>query len=43
MHDDMPFGEPIRLAISDGFGNDEDEPDAEYVVWQGRPTRTALA
>jgi len=35
MHDDMPFGEPIRLAISDGFGNDEDEPDAEYVVWQG--------
>lgn len=35
MHDDMPFEEPINLAISDGFGNDEDEPDAEYVVWQG--------
>lgn len=35
MHDDMPFAEPIDLAISDGFGNDEDEPDAEYVVWQG--------
>lgn len=35
MHDDMPFDEPIDLAINDGFGNDEDEPDAEYVVWQG--------
>jgi hypothetical protein len=35
MHDDMPFGEPAELAINDGFGNDEDEPDAEYVVWQG--------
>ena len=35
MHDDMPFDDPIDLAINDGFGNDEDEPDAEYVVWQG--------
>ncbi|GGD34675.1 DUF4917 family protein [Croceicoccus pelagius] len=35
MHDDMPFDDPINLAINDGFGNDEDEPDAEYVVWQG--------
>ena len=35
MHDDMPFDEPIDLAINDGFGNDEDEPDAEYVVWHG--------
>jgi hypothetical protein len=35
MHDDMPFDEPIDLAINDGFGNDEDEPEAEYVVWQG--------
>lgn len=35
MHDDMPFGNPIELAINDGFGNDEDEPDADYVVWQG--------
>lgn len=35
MHDDMPFDNPIDLAINDGFGNDEDEPDADYVVWQG--------
>ncbi|HVL09377.1 MAG TPA: DUF4917 family protein [Burkholderiaceae bacterium] len=35
MHDDMPFDEPIDLATNDGFGNDEDEPDADYVVWQG--------
>ncbi len=35
MHDDNPFGAPINLAKNDGFGNDEDEPDAEYVVWQG--------
>lgn len=35
MHDDNPFGDPINLATNDGFGNDEDDPDAEYVVWQG--------
>lgn len=35
MHDDMPFGDPIALATNDGFGNDEDDPDADYVVWQG--------
>ena len=35
MHEDMPFGDPINLAINDGFGNDEDSPDADYVVWQG--------
>ena len=35
MHDDMPFDEPINLATNDGFGNDEDDPDADYVVWQG--------
>jgi hypothetical protein len=35
MHDDMPFDDPIELATNDGFGNDEDEPDADYVVWQG--------
>lgn len=35
MHDDMPFDDPIDLSINDGFGNDEDAPDAEYVVWQG--------
>lgn len=35
MHDDDPLGAPVNLAKNDGFGNDEDEPDAEYVVWQG--------
>jgi len=35
MHEDMPFGKTIELQKNDGFGNDEDEPDAEYVVWQG--------
>lgn len=35
MHDDMSFDDPIELATNDGFGNDEDAPDADYVVWQG--------
>ena len=35
MHEDMPFGDPIDLAANDGFGNDEDDPNADYVVWQG--------
>ena len=35
MHEDMPFGGRLNLATNDGFGNDEDAPDAEYVVWQG--------
>lgn len=35
MHDDMPFDDPIDLGTNDGFGNDEDDPDADYVVWQG--------
>ena len=35
MHDDMPVENPIELATNDGFGNDEDQPDADYVVWQG--------
>lgn len=35
MHDDMPFGQALELAKNDGFGNDEDAPDADYVVWQG--------
>jgi hypothetical protein len=35
MHEDMPFGDPIDLATNDGFGNDEDDPTADYVVWQG--------
>ena len=38
MHEDMLFdesGRPIELQANDGFGNDEDDPDADYVVWQG--------
>lgn len=35
MHEDMPFDEPIELGKNDGFGNDEDDPDADYVVWHG--------
>lgn len=35
MHEDLLFGEDIKLVKSDGFGNDDDEPDADYVVWQG--------
>lgn len=35
MHDDMPFDDPIRLNTNDGFGNDEDDPETPYVVWQG--------
>jgi hypothetical protein len=35
MHDDNPFDDPLQLGINDGFGNDEDDPAAEYVVWQG--------
>lgn len=25
----------VKLDKNDGFGNDEDEPDADYVVWRG--------
>jgi hypothetical protein len=35
MHDGTPFGAAITLNASDGFGNDEDDPDTDYVVWQG--------
>lgn len=35
MHEDHPFGNPIELNTNDGFGNDEDDPDTDYVVWQG--------
>lgn len=35
MHEDMPFGDRIVLTKNDGFGNDEDDPDTDYVVWQG--------
>lgn len=35
MHDDNPFEDVHDLSKNDSFGNDEDEPDADYVVWQG--------
>ncbi len=35
MHEDMPFGDPLSLQINDGFGNAEDDPHADFVVWQG--------
>lgn len=35
MHEDDPLGDRIDLATNDGFGNDEDDPGADYVVWQG--------
>lgn len=35
MHRDSEFVAHIPLALNDGFGNDEDDPEAEYVVWQG--------
>ncbi len=36
MHGDNFFDEEaIELKKNDGFGNDEDDPDADYVVWQG--------
>ena len=35
MHEDNPFGEEIQLDTNDGFGNVEDDPDTDYVVWQG--------
>ena len=35
MHDDQPFALPIELGANDAFGNDEDDPLADYVVWQG--------
>lgn len=36
MHDDVPFDdEPIELKKNDGFGNDEEDDEADYVVWHG--------
>lgn len=36
MHEDNPFVPPAgSLTTNDGFGNDEDDPLADYVVWQG--------
>lgn len=39
MHDDNPFaGNPADITSIDGFGTDEDDPDAEYVVWKAETT-----
>ncbi len=36
MHEDVPEGtEPLDLKKNDGFGNAEEDPDSDYVVWQG--------
>jgi len=36
MHDDVAEGDvPVMLRKNDGFGNDEADPDTDYVVWQG--------
>ena len=36
MHDDNPFDDyAVELRKNDSFGNDEDDPEADYVVWQG--------
>lgn len=35
MHEDNPFSGRLDLATNDGFGNDEDDPSTDYVVWQG--------
>ena len=36
MHEDNPFDEEaVKLKKNDSFGNDEDDPNADYVVWQG--------
>lgn len=35
MHDSMPFDEPMDIERNDGFGNVEDDPEADYVVWHG--------
>lgn len=34
MHDDDPFGILNELNTTDGFGEDQDVDDADYVVWQ---------
>jgi hypothetical protein len=36
MHERNPFDpSAVELSKNDSFGNDEDDPDADYVVWQG--------
>lgn len=36
MHEEDPLLADVKaLQKNDGFGNDENDPDADYVVWQG--------
>ena len=35
MHQEEQPAKVSQLVSNDGFGNDEDDPDADYVVWQG--------
>jgi Domain of unknown function (DUF4917) len=35
MHEDDPNGDQYPLQTNDSFGNDENDPYADYVVWQG--------
>lgn len=34
MHEDNPFTDKIELICNDGFGEDEDVDDADYVIWK---------
>jgi hypothetical protein len=39
MHDDDPFEDnPADIVTIDGFGADEDDPAADYVVWKAEST-----
>jgi len=39
MHDDNPFDDnPADIITIDGFGSDEDDPEADYVVWKAEST-----
>lgn len=35
MHEDMPFGDSLDIEMNDGFGNVEDDPETDYVIWHG--------
>lgn len=36
MHEDDPFlDRPVDIAHNDGFGEDQDVEDADYVIWKG--------
>jgi hypothetical protein len=39
MHDDDPFDDnPADIITIDGFGSDDDDPDADYVIWKAEST-----